>query len=66
MRPTNKQQFSDEAREHGLTISVDDAEDMHRFKKEVAEVYLVISSIDTAGFEPASIFMPIPSRRESQ
>tara|TARA_B100001105_G_C22309176_1_gene407313 strand:+ start:583 stop:783 length:201 start_codon:yes stop_codon:yes gene_type:complete len=64
--PTNKQQFSDEAQEHGLTISVDDAEEMHIFKKEVAEVYLVISSIDTAGFEPASIFMPIPSRRESQ
>jgi len=66
LRPTNKQQFSDEAREHGLTISVDDAEDMHRFIKEVTQVYLVISSIDTTGFEPASIFMPIPSRRESQ
>jgi hypothetical protein len=64
--PTNKQQFSDESREHGLTISVDDAEEMHIFKKEVAEVYLVISSIDTTGFEPASIFMPIPSHRESQ
>jgi hypothetical protein len=65
--PTNKQQqFSNEAREHDLTISVDEDEEVHILKKEVAQVYLVIRSIDTTGFEPASIFVPTPSRRESQ
>tara|TARA_B100001245_G_C22494600_1_gene251037 strand:- start:115 stop:312 length:198 start_codon:yes stop_codon:yes gene_type:complete len=63
--PTNKcQQFSNEAREHDLTISVDD-EEAHMQKKDVAQIYLVIQSIDTTGFEPASIFLPTPSRRES-
>jgi len=64
--PTNKrQQFSNEAREHDLTISVDD-EEAHMQKKDVAKIYLVLQSIDTTGFEPASIFLPTPSRRESQ
>jgi len=65
--PTNKQQqFSNEAREHDLTISVDDDEEAHMLKKEVDQIYLVLRSIDTTGFEPASIFLPTPSRRESQ
>ena len=67
MPPTNKQQqFSNEAREHDLTISVDDDEKVHMLRKEVDQVYLVIQSIDTTGFESAAIFLPTPSRRESQ
>ena len=67
MPPTNKQQqFSNEAREHDLSISVDDDEKVHMLAKEVDQIYLVLQSIDTTGFEPASIFFPTPSRRESQ
>jgi len=65
--PTNKQQqFSNEIREHDLTISANDDEEADMLRKEVDQVYLVIRSIDTAGFEPASIFLPTPSHRESQ
>ncbi|MEC9292795.1 MAG: hypothetical protein VYC65_00750 [Chloroflexota bacterium] len=67
MPSTNKQQqFSNEATRHDLTDSIDDVDEMHAFKKEVENTYAVIRSIDTTGFEPASIFMPTPSHRESQ
>ncbi len=41
-------------------------DEINAFKKDVEQTYSVIRSIDTTGFEPASIFMPTPSRRESQ
>jgi hypothetical protein len=67
LSPTNKQQqFSNEATRHDLPNTVDDVDEMQTFKKEVEQTYAVIRSIDTTGFESASIFMPTPSRRESQ
>ena len=67
MPPKKKQQqFSNEVTTHDLPDSVDDVGEMHALKKEVEQIYSVIRSIDTTGFEPASIFIPTLSRRESQ
>jgi len=61
-----QQQFSNEATRHDLSDSVNHIDEINDFKKDVEQTYSVIRSIDTTGFEPASIFLPTPSRRESQ
>jgi len=65
--PKNKQQqSSNEITNQGLPNSVEDIDEIHASKKEVQQTYSVICAIDTTGFEPASIFMPTVSLRESQ
>ena len=61
-----KQQSSNEITKQDLPNSVEDIDELHAFKKEVAQTYAVIRAIDTTGFEPAPIFMPTVSLRESQ
>ena len=61
-----KQQSSNEITKQDLPNSVEDIDELDAFKKEVQHTYSVIRAIDTTGFEPASIFMPTVSLRESQ
>ena len=61
-----QQQLSNEITKEDLPNSVEDIDEIHAFKKEVQQTYSVIRAIDTTGFEPASIFMPTASLRESQ
>ena len=59
------EEFSERAGEHELEISTKDAADIGGFGVIVAAAYSTIREIDTTGFEPAEIFVPTPSQRES-
>ncbi|MBT4126097.1 MAG: hypothetical protein HOJ22_09545 [Chloroflexi bacterium] len=59
------QHFVDQAKQNGLVISVTDAEDLDGFLPAVDGAYAAIREIDTAGFEPAAIFVPTPSKKEA-
>ncbi len=62
MTPTNDaQQFADRADENRLQISADDATVIDGLGAVMEEAYLTIREIDTAGFEPAAIFVPTAS-----
>ena len=62
MTPTDDaRQFADQAEENRLHISVDDAAALDGFTAAVDAAYSTIREIDTAGFEPAAIFVPTPS-----
>jgi len=60
------QEFSERAQETGLEISVEDATELGSFSEAVEATYAAIREIDTTGFEPAAIFVPTPSKRESE
>jgi hypothetical protein len=66
MSQENKpQEFRERARKNRLEISVSDADHVELLLADVAAAYSTIREIDTAGFEPAAIFVPTPSKRES-
>jgi hypothetical protein len=54
-------QFASQAEENQLHISVDDAAALDSFVAAVDAAYSTIREIDTADFEPATIFVPTPS-----
>ncbi len=60
---TNKdaRRFASQAEENQLQISVDDATAIDSFVAAGDAAYSAIREIDTAGFEPATIFVPTPS-----
>lgn len=59
------QEFVERAHENRLEISIEDAAALGSFAADVASTYSAIREIDTAGFEPAAIFVPTPSKRGS-
>ncbi len=62
MTPTNDaQQFAERAHENRLQISVDDATVIDGLRAAVEAAFSTIREIDTAGFEPAAIFVPTAS-----
>ena len=62
MTPTNDpQHFADQALDNRLRISVDDANALGGFFTAVEVAYSVIREIDSAGVEPAAIFVPTRS-----
>jgi hypothetical protein len=62
---SNSQHFSDQARKNRLVVSPHDAEVAAGMMAETDDIYATIREIDTTGFEPAAIFVPTPSQRES-
>lgn len=66
MTPSNDPgQFAERAHENRLQISVDDAAALEGFRAAVEAAISTVREIDTAGFEPAAIFVPTGSKRES-
>ncbi|MDG0867392.1 hypothetical protein [Candidatus Lucifugimonas marina] len=63
--PNNPQEFVDRAKENNLSITAEDAAGLGVFADNVSSTYEAIREIDTTGFEPAAIFVPTPSKRES-
>lgn len=61
----NPSQFREQARENRLEISLEDAERVAELMGEVEASYATIRGINTTGFEPTAIFVPTPSKRES-
>ncbi|MEE8045883.1 MAG: hypothetical protein V3T49_03500 [Dehalococcoidia bacterium] len=61
----NPRKFKEQARENRLEISIEDAEMVNELMGDVEASYTVIRDIDTTGFEPAAIFVPTQSKRES-
>jgi hypothetical protein len=57
--------FVERAREKRLVISIKDAKETGTMMPETEAGYAAIREIDTTGFEPAAIFVPAPSKRES-
>ncbi len=62
---SNPHNFKEQARENRLEISIEDAELVNELMGDVEASYAVIRDIDTTGFEPAAIFVPTQSKRES-
>ena len=63
---SNSQQFSEQARDNRLVISAQDAEIVAGMMADTEDIYATIREIDTTGFEPAAVFVPTPSKRESE
>lgn len=61
----NPSQFREQAQENRLEISFEDAERVAELMGDVEASYAVIRDIDTTGFEPTAVFVPTPSKRES-
>jgi uncharacterized membrane protein len=57
--------FIERARENRLEISIEHAEEVDVMLSDTEAGYAAIREIDTTGFEPAAIFVPTPSKRES-
>jgi hypothetical protein len=60
------EEFVERAHENRLKISRSHAEEIGSFSESVTAAYSTIREIDTTGFEPAAIFVPTPSERESE
>ncbi len=58
---SDAQQFADRARENQLEISVAQAGEFGGFGEAVKAAISTIREIDSAGFEPAAIFVPTRS-----
>ena len=61
----NTQKFVERARENRLEISIEHAEAVDVMMPDTEAGYAAIREIDTTGFEPAAIFVPTASKRES-
>ncbi len=62
MTPANDaQHFAGQARENRLQISPVHAAEVVAFGAVLEAAYLTIREIDTAGFEPAAVFVPAAS-----
>lgn len=57
--------FAEQAGENQLRISAADAEEINLFGQAARAAYSTIRGIDTTGFEPAAIFVPTDSSRDS-
>ena len=62
---SNAEKFVERARENRLEISIEHAEETGVMMPDTEAGYAAIREIDTTGFEPAAIFVPTPSKRES-